>query len=406
MTQKYFENPELYRQKIGMYQQEPTEQSKAEDEDIFECPVCCDDVDKAATFALASCHHRYCVDCWKDHLLNSLSIYGSEVYCKTKCMSKSCNTFVRRSEVMLLADATVFEKHQYFMTKAFVESRNMSLVFCPSDCGNAIQMYFSLLNDQQISQTVIQCACGKVFCFFCGMPNHSPITCENFKVWQEKKQEDKDSVQLITAISKPCPNPKCGVRVDRSEGCNHITCAQCNHEWCWQCRQPWSDHGSKTGGFYFCNKYTASTAFSEDQESNMVREEHNRYLHYLNGYHNNDKDEKSSLKLIVEEKAKAYEESTHAESVFLFSALNTLNKSRHFLKHTYVYGFFLGPQESHLKNVFEIQQGHVQLLTEALASCLIETSQENLDRQKIVHLTKVCETVSLFFGHLPIFVYA
>jgi hypothetical protein len=42
-----------------------------------------------------------------------------------------------------------------------------------------------------------------------------------------KNEEDKDgaSLQLITAIAKPCP--KCGIQVDRVDGCNHMTCQKC-----------------------------------------------------------------------------------------------------------------------------------------------------------------------------------
>lgn len=29
--------------------------------------------------------------------------------------------------------------------------------------------------------------------------------------------------------------PRCHVRVEKAEGCNHMTCPQCNYEWCWVC---------------------------------------------------------------------------------------------------------------------------------------------------------------------------
>ena len=37
--------------------------------------------------------------------------------------------------------------------------------------------------------------------------------------WQKQDEADKDSatMKLITAISKPCP--KCGISVDRTDGC-------------------------------------------------------------------------------------------------------------------------------------------------------------------------------------------
>ncbi|MFM7853917.1 MAG: hypothetical protein ACKO96_18840 [Flammeovirgaceae bacterium] len=29
--------------------------------------------------------------------------------------------------------------------------------------------------------------------------------------------------------------PMCSVKISRTEGCNHMTCAFCKFEWCWVC---------------------------------------------------------------------------------------------------------------------------------------------------------------------------
>ena len=42
----------------------------------------------------------------------------------------------------------------------------------------------------------------------------------------------------------------------------HMTCRKaqggCGFEFCWLCLGPWSTHGSRTGGYYACNNYTAA----------------------------------------------------------------------------------------------------------------------------------------------------
>lgn len=32
--------------------------------------------------------------------------------------------------------------------------------------------------------------------------------------------------------------PKCGVPIEKNDGCNHMSCPQCNHYWCWVCGLP------------------------------------------------------------------------------------------------------------------------------------------------------------------------
>jgi hypothetical protein len=47
--------------------------------------------------------------------------------------------------------------------------------------------------------------------------------------------------------------PKCKVFMERSSGCNHMTCKMCNHQFCYMCKGPWAEHGERTGGHYRCN---------------------------------------------------------------------------------------------------------------------------------------------------------
>jgi len=56
---------------------------------------------------------------------------------------------------------------------------------------------------------------------------------------------DEASQELINQISKQCPNPRCRVRIEKSDGCNHMTCVTCRTEFCWICNMelPRDEHG-------------------------------------------------------------------------------------------------------------------------------------------------------------------
>jgi len=88
-------------------------------------------------------------------------------------------------------------------------------------------------------------------------------------------------------------------------------------------------------------------------------------------------------------KCKDYTLLTGANSKFLVEALETLAQSRRTLKFTYVYAFFLPPEETPQKQFFELQQAIAQDIVERLATELMKTEQ--VDRNKIVYLNKACK---------------
>lgn len=69
-------------------------------------------------------------------------------------------------------------------------------------------------------------SCQQRTCVDCDTsPYHSGQLCPNSPQGKRMRQEDDDAtVALVGRISKPCPNERCGVRIQKSEGCDHMTC--------------------------------------------------------------------------------------------------------------------------------------------------------------------------------------
>ena len=76
-----------------------------------------------------------------------------------------------------------------------------------------------------------------------------------YKKWQIKNSSESENLVWIIANTKMCPNVKCGRPIEKSTGCNHMTCKVCSHEFCWLCTGKWSEHNQSTGGFYKCNLF-------------------------------------------------------------------------------------------------------------------------------------------------------
>ena len=46
-----------------------------------------------------------------------------------------------------------------------------------------------------------------------------------------------------------------------------VSCRKCRHEFCWICMQDWSLHGASTGGYFQCNRFSASAGTNEGGSS-------------------------------------------------------------------------------------------------------------------------------------------
>ena len=69
-------------------------------------------------------------------------------------------------------------------------------------------------------------ACGKSECLRCGQ-SHPNYTCEEWRT------RDQLGATLSKLGIKKCP--KCGMGIQKNDGCNHITCTRCKVHICWKC---------------------------------------------------------------------------------------------------------------------------------------------------------------------------
>jgi ariadne-1 len=59
----------------------------------------------------------------------------------------------------------------------------------------------------------------------CGEEAHEPVNCQNLILWKEKCQNESETANWILANTKRCP--KCNTRIEKNQGCNHMTCREC-----------------------------------------------------------------------------------------------------------------------------------------------------------------------------------
>jgi ariadne-1 len=195
----------------------------------FTCDICCDD-DPDLTTASVACNHRFCVNCYSHYLTQKIKEDGESR--RIECPQDQCNVIVDEATVQRVVDDKILARYRELLNRTFVDD-NDYLRWCPApDCEFAIECHVPSTSLTSIVPTV-QCACGDIFCFGCGLPDHQPAICSIVKKWLQKCEDDSETANWISAHTKECT--KCHSTIEKNGGCNHMTCRKCRHEFCWVC---------------------------------------------------------------------------------------------------------------------------------------------------------------------------
>jgi ariadne-1 len=205
------------------------------------CAICFEDDCKMIAMP---CGHAFCSDCWTGFLDNSIN-QGPSCVLQT-CPQADCKELVTEDELILVLgeSSPLLKKFRGYQLRSFVDS-NPLFRWCPGPGCDKI----AAANSQTALESqgsAVQCdACSTQFCLVCGQEPHGPANCKNLAAWNEKCRNESETANWVLANTKPCP--KCQSRIEKNQGCNHMTCQSCRHEFCWICMGSWSEHGAASG---------------------------------------------------------------------------------------------------------------------------------------------------------------
>eukprot|EP01062_Namystynia_karyoxenos_P066332 TRINITY_DN60298_c0_g1_i1.p1 TRINITY_DN60298_c0_g1~~TRINITY_DN60298_c0_g1_i1.p1 ORF type:complete len:542 (+),score=183.72 TRINITY_DN60298_c0_g1_i1:103-1626(+) len=389
LRERYFEDSDGVLQQLGLAPGKGDGLAFGE-RGALSCSICLDNGRDCV--ALSQCMHFFCIPCFAQYLASSIAERGMSSL-STTCPQVGCNA---------LCDLSVFERvlgqaplpppfegqnqelvrrYRQFEARSFVE-HNGQVRWCPAaDCGRAVHIPgFVATGTPGNRPHIVTCDCGSEFCFLCSAENHTPASCKQLSLWLRKERDEGETSNWMAVHTKPCP--KCHATIEKSGGCNHMNCWKCRHDFCWVCEEPWEKHGNS---WYQCNFYDESKD-SGKPARDEARKELERYIHYYTRYRNHDNSKRFEKKILrgARERMRKLQEKSH-ESLdrveYLEEAAIELLRSRHTLKYTYVYAFFL--TEGSAKTLFEYNQAALEHSTEQLSELL--ESEVEPERQAVVN---------------------
>ena len=182
------------------------------------CPVC---FSEAVVPVSLACGHQWCRACLTGYLTSAvenkmfpLRCLGNDASC-TECIPLGLSR-----KLLSAADFNAVIEAAFWL---YVHSRPDEFHHCPTpDCA---QVYRSAPPN-----AVLQCpSCLTRICPACRIEYHDGMTCEERDVAEDKLFNEWTSNHDVQS----CPG--CKVPIERSEGCNHMTCTRCQTHICWEC---------------------------------------------------------------------------------------------------------------------------------------------------------------------------
>jgi hypothetical protein len=192
----------------------------ADGDDI--CPICYDTVSHPESLG---CGHTYCTACLRHYLTSApdtkkfpLVCIGNEATCDIPIsipMIKKFLTEQRFNHLIEVAFLSYLDKHP------------QELKYCTTpDCS---QIYQS-----NSTKAVLQCpSCFSTICPSCHEEAHEGMTCNERKLHSNPAEQERltNEWAALNGVKK-CPT--CSVWLEKTEGCNHMSC-KCGAHICWRC---------------------------------------------------------------------------------------------------------------------------------------------------------------------------
>ena len=391
LSEYWFDNMEKIQIESHISQ---SEESKKEIDKFFSlnnipsntCLICYNEFDPEDSFSL-KCNHKFCKDCYIEYITEKLETEPNSIL-MTPCPLKGCNLYLTRS---IFKKYITEKKYQLIFAKSLVRNfiaRSKNIKSCPNPrCNLSIRVPVSLAKE-------IKCRCGWNFCFLCLEESHVPCDCEMAKLWRESTREKGSGEDFIWMKENTKNCPKCGINIQKNQGCNHMTCQRkaggCGFEFCWVCLGPWNAHMiTSIDSYYTCMNTGNKKEKKKEKKKKEIPEKFrnkfkdkkkdllDRYIQFYQSWDSHRNSLEFAYKL--KDRVKEFKNDLvnkkgmlEMDVNYLDDSLNMIIECNRLLKNIFVYEYFLDESSNFVlfENNLEILQNQTDSLLE-----LIELNQ-------------------------------
>ncbi|XP_075939810.1 E3 ubiquitin-protein ligase RNF217 [Anarhichas minor] len=198
-----------------------TEQAGAETA-VQSCRVC---LESKTIAPLPCCRKAVCDECLKLYVSSQVRVAKSYIGCPIP----ECSGYLEEGVVISYLANEDVAKYRYFLELSQLDSSTKP---CPQ-CSQ-----FTSLKGNNPSRSEhkykIQCSnCQFVWCFKCHAPWHNGVKCRDYRKGDKLLRGWASVVEHGQRNAQKCP--RCRIHIQRTEGCDHMTCTQCNTNFCYRC---------------------------------------------------------------------------------------------------------------------------------------------------------------------------
>ncbi|KND87306.1 putative uncharacterized protein, chloroplastic [Tolypocladium ophioglossoides CBS 100239] len=190
-----------------------------------DCSVCWTEAEDPIQ---TSCNHVYCTGCFAD-LCQAEGSASTEFHLSCVGDEGRCEKFLPLTELQELLSFAALEDVLEASFASHVRRHPADFRFCSTpDCGH---LYRPAAEGTSPAPVFTCTNCLIPTCAACHVP-HPDMTCAGYKDLASGGYEALEEIKKRLGI-KDCP--KCKTAMEKTEGCNHMTCRGCGIHICWVC---------------------------------------------------------------------------------------------------------------------------------------------------------------------------